>query len=64
MINFLTENGFKMHIMPKTSTAEHIAEYLIELTIDEFSKYKNIDTLKMRIYETEDVFAEIEKQVK
>jgi 6-pyruvoyltetrahydropterin/6-carboxytetrahydropterin synthase len=63
MLDFLKTNGFKYYILEKTSTAEHIAEHLMERVIEGFKQFRNIELIKVRIYETEDVFAEIEQQI-
>ncbi len=58
MINFLNENGFKMHIMPNYSTAENMVSYFLDLFTPEFKKFENIKAIKVKVLETEDVYAE------
>lgn len=58
MISFLQSNGFKCVVMEKHSTAENITEFVLDKVIDEFRKYKNIDKVTLRIYETHDAYAE------
>ena len=60
MIEFLKANDFKHFIVDCTTTAENIAEYILNYIKPEFLEYKNIETLKVRLHETYDVFAEIE----
>ncbi len=58
MINFLRENGFKFHIMPNYTTSENIVNYFLELAGKHFSQFGNIRNLSIKIYETEDAYAE------
>lgn len=58
MIDFLTMNGFKLVIMNDYTTAENITKYILDDIITEFAKYDNIYEVKIRVYETEDSFAE------
>jgi 6-pyruvoyltetrahydropterin/6-carboxytetrahydropterin synthase len=58
MLNFLKENNFRYVVMEKHTTAENMLEYFFDNTTDKFKKYDNIHKLKIRIYETEDVYAE------
>ncbi len=58
MINFLSQNGFKMHIMPYVSTAENMVTYFLDIFAEEFRRFDNISSIKVRILETEDVYAE------
>ncbi len=58
MINFLNENGFKLHIMPTVTTAENMVSYFLDIFAPEFKKFDNILSLKVRVLETEDVYAE------
>jgi 6-pyruvoyltetrahydropterin/6-carboxytetrahydropterin synthase len=64
MIDFLKENELKYHIIEKFTTAENLAEYIYSLVKPEIkSKYKNISILTIRLYETEDVFAEVSEEL-
>lgn len=58
MINFLKENNFKYVVMDKTTTSENIARHLFDTLRADFSKYKNLTTMKVKIFETSDVYAE------
>lgn len=59
MLNFLKANDFKHLIIPFTSTSENIIKYIAERIIPEFKKFESVKTIYIRLYETEDVFAEI-----
>jgi len=63
MLNFLKENDFKHYVIDRTTTAENIAIYLLELVKPKFANFTNIDKLKIRFHETADVFAEIETEI-
>lgn len=58
MIDFLAANGFKYHIVPYVTTSENLVTYLIELAIPHFSKFDNLESLTIKLYETEDAYAE------
>jgi 6-pyruvoyltetrahydropterin/6-carboxytetrahydropterin synthase len=64
MIGFLKENNFKYKIMKEPSTAENICSFILSEIYDIFKERKNLTTLIVRIYETEDVFAEKRKKIK
>lgn len=59
MLDFLKANDFKHLIIPFTSTSENIIKYIAERIIPEFKKFESVKTIYIRLYETEDVFAEI-----
>ena len=63
MLDFLTSNNFKHVVINKTTTAENIAAYILDIITPSFQQYKNIDILKIRFNETADVFAELEKKL-
>ena len=63
MLDFLTANNFKHVVINKTTTAENIAAYILDIITPSFQQYKNIDILKIRFNETADVFAELEKKL-
>ena len=63
MLDFLTANNFKHVVINKTTTAENIAAYILDIITPSFEQYKNIDILKIRFNETADVFAELEKKL-
>jgi len=63
MIEFLRKNNFKFHILPSYTTAENIALDLLNRIIPEFNKFTNLSKIVVRLYETEDVFAEVESDL-
>ncbi len=60
MLNFLKEQGFDYYLVPFTTTAENLAKHITELIKPEFMKFDNLRTMKIRVNETADVFAELE----
>lgn len=60
MLNFLKENNFKYYVIPSTTTAENLAQYILDNVKPEFQKFKNLNKIKIRVNETDDVFAELE----
>ncbi|OYT10569.1 MAG: 6-pyruvoyl tetrahydropterin synthase [Bacteroidetes bacterium 4572_112] len=58
MLDFLIENEFKYKVIDKASTAENISEMMIERLMPEFKKFPNLSSMKIRIYETPDTYAE------
>lgn len=58
MIPFLQENGFKYYIIDGFTTAENMVSFFIEKFKPEFSKFANLESLMIRVYETFDVYAE------
>jgi len=64
MIDFLKSNNFKYNILETYTTAENIANYLADIISTEIKeKHKNVHKIKIRLYETENVYAEIEKNI-
>lgn len=64
MLGFLKEEGFKYNVMKKHTTAENILELFFGELEPKFQLYKNVEKLKIRIYETDDVYAERELELK
>jgi len=60
VLNFLQENNFKFVAVPFVSTAENLCEFFANEIKKKLIQYKNIKNLTVRIYETVNVFAEIE----
>lgn len=58
MINFLNDNNFKYNVIPYLTTSENFVTYFLELAEKHFRKFNNIKSLSIRVYETEDAFAE------
>jgi len=64
MINFLKENDMKYHIIEKTTTAENLAEYIFSEVRNQITKkYNNISELTIRLFETDDVYAEVQGEI-
>jgi len=60
MIDFLVENKMKYYILNKTTTAENLAEYIYEqVKYSIKNNFENINSLTIRLYETDDVYAEV-----
>ncbi len=59
MIDFLKANGFKHYVINDYTTAENIALHLADIFSPEFKKYDNLHRLCLRVYETEDAYAEL-----
>ncbi len=58
MLSFLQSNNFKHVAVPFISTAENICSYFLDKFKVELNRLKNIHNIAIRIYETEDVYAE------
>ena len=64
MIDFLKANNFRYNILETFTTAENIANFLADKISDEIKvKHTNIHKIKIRLYETENVYAEIKKNI-
>jgi 6-pyruvoyltetrahydropterin/6-carboxytetrahydropterin synthase len=60
MKEFLKANGFKHIIIENEPTAENICSWFADILVPKFQEYKNLFTMKIRVYETSDTYAEIE----
>ncbi len=58
MLPFLKENGFKHVVIPEATTAENIVKILLKRFTPKFKKFDNLTALKIRVFETFDVYAE------
>lgn len=63
-IRLIEELKFKHKVINKTSTSENLAVHFADLFIEQFSKYPNIYSINVRVYETSDAFAEVSKIIK
>lgn len=61
LLDFIKANNFKCVVMDNYSTAENIALFLLEDLADKLRQYKNIEKLRVRLFETSEVYAELEK---
>lgn len=64
VIDFLKKNNWRHYIMDKTSTCENMCFMFIDAFKDELAKITNINSFKVRVYETADAFAELEHKIK
>lgn len=58
MINFLRDNGFKYLVIKYLTTSENLVSHIIELAKPHFQTFTNLEKLTIRLYETEDAYAE------
>jgi len=61
MSAFLQQNEFKHTIIPYPTTCENLSGYIADIFYPELQKFKNIIKFNIRLYETGDAFAEVEK---
>jgi 6-pyruvoyltetrahydropterin/6-carboxytetrahydropterin synthase len=61
LIDFLKNNNFKHFVIPFYSTAENLVRLFAQESAQMFAIYPNLSSVKIRIHETEDVFAEFEQ---
>jgi 6-pyruvoyltetrahydropterin/6-carboxytetrahydropterin synthase len=64
MINFCKSNDFKYYVMPRVSTVENIVQMLISEIQKEFVRFENLKRVRLRVYETEDSYSEIESELR
>jgi hypothetical protein len=60
MIDFLRSNNFKYNVMKNYTTAENLAKFFMDELLPIVKEFKNVTCFKVRVNETEDVFAETE----
>ncbi len=63
MIEFLKENNFKIFLTPGFTTSENMTLFFMNLLLPEFRKFDNLHSLMLRIYETEDAYAELKREL-
>ncbi len=64
MIEFLGKNNFKTFHMPDFTTSENMVFFFMKLLAPEFGKFDNLHTLMLRVYETDDAYAELKQALK
>lgn len=64
VIEFLKKNEWRHYIMDKTTTCENMCYMFLDKFKPELAKFSNIHSFKIRVYETEDAFAELEAKVR
>lgn len=63
IIDFLDSKSFKKYEIDGFSTAEDISLYILNYLKPKISEHKNINFIKIRIYETVDAWAESESKL-
>ena len=63
MIDFLESKSFKKYEIDGFSTAEDISLYILNYLKPKIAEHKNINFVKIRIYETIDAWAESESKL-
>lgn len=63
MLEFFNRNNLKYTVINCYSTAENLANYFLDELCPKFAIYKNINKITVKICETEDVYAEIERKL-
>ncbi len=63
MIEFLNENNFKIFLTPGFTTSENMTLFFMNLLSPEFRKFDNLHSLMLRVYETEDAYAELKREL-
>lgn len=63
MLDFLKENNFKYYTISKYSTAEDLSLHILEKTKDDFKALGNIKNMAIRVYETQDAWAEVSTEL-
>lgn len=64
VIEFLKKNEWRHYIMDKTTTCENMCSLFIDEFKEDFAKIPNLHAFKIRVYETEDAFAELDYKIK
>lgn len=60
-LGFLKENGFKHMEIDGYSTAENIVRFIMDMISGDFAAYPNVESLTLRLYETDDAYAELSR---
>jgi len=63
MVDFLTESGLKAYYVDMPTTAENIAAMLLDDVISRLPSNHRIDNVRVRVFETEKTFAEVERSI-
>lgn len=58
VIDFLKSQGFKLFVIDYLTTSENIVTFFLEIAKKKFKYFDNLHSLKIRVYETEDAYAE------
>lgn len=63
-IEFLEMRGFKYNVISDYTTAENLASVVLGEIAPKFAGYENISRVTVRLFETEDAFAEVSRDLK
>ncbi|OGU56454.1 MAG: hypothetical protein A2X64_03320 [Ignavibacteria bacterium GWF2_33_9] len=63
-IRLIEELQFKYKVIETTSTSENLSLHFLNILEKEFYEFENIFGITVRVYETEDAFAEISKNIR
>lgn len=64
VIEFLQKNEWRHYIMDKTTTCENMCSLFIDKFKPDFERIPNLHAFKIRVYETEDAFAELDCKIR
>ncbi|MCE2504687.1 MAG: 6-carboxytetrahydropterin synthase [Chlorobi bacterium] len=64
MLAFLEKHEMKRVIVNFPSTAENIAQWLLDQVVEPLQRYKNLKTIAVRLHETERTYAEVKFEVR
>mgnify|MGYP005822196009 CR=1 FL=1 len=64
ILEFVKNNKFKMVELDFNTTSENLAQHFANLYKGKFSKFNNLHTLNVRVYETVDAYAEVNISLK
>lgn len=57
-IEFLKNNDYKYEITNYLTTSENLVSYFLDIASNEFSKFENLYSITIRVYETADAYAQ------
>lgn len=63
ILDFLKEQKMKHVLIPFPSTAENIATWLLDQVVHHLAPYTNLESIAVRLHETERTYAEVEFRV-
>ncbi|MFP4529006.1 MAG: 6-pyruvoyl trahydropterin synthase family protein [Candidatus Kapaibacterium sp.] len=63
VLEFLDKMNFKKVVIDEYSTAENLVAILMDLIAPEFEKYENVHRVTLHLYETEDAYAAITRDI-
>ena len=63
MLDFLNKNDFKHVVLENPTTAENIADYLLDILVLKFKSHSNLKGIKLRLYESDYAYVEAVAQL-